>query len=42
MLGILLILAGVVVTPLDQPVGNASFWLGVILAIIGTVATVLF
>jgi hypothetical protein len=33
--GVGLILFGVVSTPVYQPLGNASFWLGVLLEIIG-------
>jgi len=34
-IGVLLLLAGIVLTPVDPPLGNAAFWLGVILLVIG-------
>ena len=34
-IGGLLLLAGVVLTPIDHPLGNAAFWLGVLLLVIG-------
>jgi Na+-transporting NADH:ubiquinone oxidoreductase subunit NqrB len=33
--GVILILLGVVFTPVYQPFGNAAFWLGVLLLAIG-------
>jgi len=34
-IGAALILFGVVSTPIYQPLGNASFWLGVLVEIVG-------
>lgn len=39
-IGVILILVGVVATPLYFDFGNAAFWLGVILLIIGLLATI--
>ena len=36
-IGVVLILFGIAATPLYQPVGNASFWIGVVLLVIGII-----
>jgi hypothetical protein len=38
--GVILILVGVVSTPFYHPFGNASFWLGVLLLILGVLVFV--
>ncbi len=34
-IGVILLLIGVVATPVYQPLGNAAFWLGALLLVIG-------
>jgi len=40
LIGAVLILAGVIFTPVYQPLGNTSFWLGVLLLIVGLIASI--
>jgi len=39
-IGVLLILAGVVLTPVYQPLGNAAFWLGVVMLFVGMIIVI--